>query len=96
MILDRVENDEYILQNTLHLKEIEESQRLPLLRIKRKKHYYVYNQTIANRYDRNQGDYIYRGANNEFMFLTSEGKPTMKKEEWYIFPNAYSIKLTPP
>ena len=95
MILESVENDEYVLQNTLHSKEIIASQRLPLLRIKRGKHYYVDNKTIKNYYDQKQGDYMFHEANNEVGLLTSEGKPTMKKEEWYILPNAYEIKLTP-
>ena len=39
MILDRVENDEYVLQNTLFSSEFATSQNLPLLRIDRQKHY---------------------------------------------------------
>ena len=100
MILDDVKNDQYILQNTLHSNEISPSQNLPLLRISRKKRYYVSPDDIDNCYDWKKNDYIYRGPNkflkrNEFLYLTNEEQPTMKKEEWYLLPYAYSITLTP-
>jgi hypothetical protein len=95
MILDRVENDKYVLQNTLHSSELDSSQNLPLLRIDRQKRYFADYQSMLGHFDRNQGDFIYRGANNEFMLLTSAGEPTMNKEEWYLLPQAYSITLTP-
>ena len=94
MILDRVENDEYILQNTLHSNEIDSSQRFSLLRIDRQKRYYVDNQQIMNYYDHNLNDFIYRGANNEFMLFTSAGLPSMNTDEFYLLPQAYSITLT--
>ena len=84
MILDRVENDEYVLQNTLHDSKLELSQRLPLVRIDRQKRYYADHQTMLALYDPNQRDYIFRGANNEFMLLTSAGEPTMNKQEFYL------------
>ena len=95
MILDRVENDEYILQNTLYSSDIDSSQRLSLLRIDRQKRYFVDNQEIGNYYDRNLRDFIYRGANNEFMLLTCAGLPSMNTDEFYLLPQAYSITLTP-
>jgi hypothetical protein len=92
MILERVENDHYVLFNTLHSEEIAASQRLPLLRIHRKKRYFYQKEKIVDYYDPNQRDYIYKWE-NKFMRLTSE--LTMKKEEWYLFPTAYSITITP-
>jgi hypothetical protein len=85
MILDRVEIDEYILQNTLHSSEIEESQRLPLLRIDRQKRYYGFS-------DNSRG--IINGPNGEFLLLTNENCNSMNEEEWYLLPEAYSITLT--
>ena len=96
MILDRVENDEYVLQNTLHSSKIASSQNRPLLRIHRKKRYYADIETMLKFYDGNQGDYIFRGENKVFGLLTSAGQPTMNKEEFYLMPQAYSITLTPP
>ena len=94
MILDRVENDEYIIQNTLFSPDLASSQNLPLLKISRKKRYYAARYVIIN-FNNNQGDYICNRPNNEFIPLTSDGEPTMNKEEWYLLPQAYSIILTP-
>jgi riboflavin synthase len=88
MILDRVENDEYILQNTLHKGEIEESQRIPLLRIDRQKRYY---DGFFHLY--NNGDSITK-PNGEFLLLTNEDCNSMNEGEWYLLPEAYSITLT--
>ena len=95
MILDRIENDEYVLQNTLHSTEIAATQNLPLLRIDRQRRYYAATATFYSCYDQNRRDFIYHGANNEFMLLTSAGHPSMNREEWYLVPQAYSITLTP-
>ena len=94
MTLEGVKKDEYVLQNTLHSSEISSSQNLPLLRIDRQKRYYVDAKEIQKFYDWKNDDFIYRGANNEFMLLTSAGQPTMNKEQFYLLPQAYSIKLT--
>ena len=93
MILDRVENDQYVLQNTLHSAEIEPTQNLPLLRIERQKRYYAETGVFHSCYDQNQRDNIYQGANNEFMLLTTTGHSSMNTEEWYLLPQAYSITL---
>jgi hypothetical protein len=89
MILDRVESDEYILQNTLHSSEIESSQNLPLLRIDRQKRYYGNFDMINN------SSGIVNGPNGEFWLMTNELHHTMNEEEWYLLPEAYSITLTP-
>ena len=95
MILDRVENDEYILQNTLHSSEIASSQNDPLLKISRKKRYFTTPERLPIIYNHNEGDYVFKTANNESIYVTSTGQPTMKKEEWYLLPQAFSITLTP-
>ena len=89
MILDRVENDEYVLQNTLHSSEIESSQNLPLLRIDRQKRYYGNFDMINN------SSGVVNGPNGEFWLMTNELHHTMNEEEWYLLPQAYSITLTP-
>ena len=95
MILDRVENDEYILQNTLHSSDIASSQNLSRLPISRKKRYFTTPERIETFYDYNVGDYVFKTANNESIYLTSTGKLTMNRAEWYLLPQAYSITLTP-
>ena len=95
MILDRVENDEYIIQNTLFSNEISSSQNDPLLKISRKKRYFTTPERLAIFYNHNEGDYVWKTPNNEFIYLTSTGEKTMNKEEWYLLPQAYSIILTP-
>jgi hypothetical protein len=89
MILDRVESDEYVLQNTLFSNELAPSQNLPLLRIDRRKRYYG----MFNMY-RNPNGVINR-PNGEFLLLTNEYCNSMNEEEWYLLPKAYSITLTP-
>merc|ERR1719468_221976 len=88
MILDRVENDEYIVQNTLHSSEIDSTQNRPLLRIDRQKRYYG----IFDKLNNSSG--IINRRNGEFLLLTNEDS-SMNEEEWYLQPEAYSITLTP-
>jgi hypothetical protein len=89
MILDRVENDEYILQNTLHSSEIASSQNLPLLRIARQKRYYAFFDMFNN------PSGVINRPNGEFLLLTNENSNSMMEEEWYLLPEAYSITLIP-
>jgi hypothetical protein len=89
MILDRVENDKYILQNTQHSSELAPSQNLPLLRIDRQNRYYG-DFDMAN-----NSSGVVKGPNGKFWLLTNENHPTMNEEEWYLLPEAYSITLTP-
>ena len=95
MILDRVENDEYILQNTLFSSGIASSQNDPLLKISRKKRYFTTQDRLAIFYNHDEDDYVYKPADNEFIYVTSTGEKTMNKEEWYLLPTAFSITLTP-
>ena len=89
MILDRVENDEYILQNTLYSSEVASSQNLPLLRIDRQKRYY-------GNFDKfNNPSGVINRPNGEFLLLTNENSNSMMEEEWYLLPEAYSITITP-
>jgi hypothetical protein len=90
MILERVENDEYILQNTLFSSELASSQRLPLLRIDRHKHYYDAMFDL----NKNPSGVVNR-PNGERLLLTNEYGNSMNEEEWYLLPEAYSITLTP-
>jgi hypothetical protein len=89
MILDRVENDEYVLQNTLFSSEFATSQNLPLLRIDRQKHYYGFFDMFNN------SSGVINRPNGEFLLLTNEYCNSMNEEEWYLLPEVYSITLTP-
>jgi hypothetical protein len=89
MILDRVENDKYILQNTQHSSELAPSQNLPLLRIDRQNRYYGDFDMMNN------SNGVVNRPNGEFLLLTNENHPTLNEEEWYLLPEAYSITLTP-
>ena len=87
--MDKVENGEYILQNTL------EPPSDSLVKISLKKRYYVELGMFNSCYDRHSGDFIYRGANNMLMHLTNDKHPSMNPDEWYLLPQAYKITLTP-
>ena len=89
MTLDKVENGEYILQNTL------EPPSASLIKISLSKRYYAELSMFRSCYDHYSQDFIYRGANNMLMHLTNETDPSMKTGEWYLFPWAYKITLTP-
>ena len=89
MILDCVENDEYVLQNTLFSTELASTQNLPLLRIDRQKHYYG----IFDMFNNSSG--VINRQNGERLLLTNEYCNSMNEEEWYLLPEAYSITLTP-
>ena len=88
MVLDRVENSEFILQNTL----IDHSGcqiRIPCSR----EFYASYEmmEDCLNQYN----DSVYYIDNNEFIALVNEQFNNMKVERWYLIPLAYSITLTP-
>jgi hypothetical protein len=89
MILDRVENDEYVLQNTLISTELAPSQNLPILRIDRQKRYYG----IFDMFNNSSG--VITRPNGDRLLLTNEYCNSMNEEEWYLLPEAYSITLTP-
>ena len=78
MILDRVENDEYILQNTLFSNEISSSQNLPRLRISRKKRYFTTQDRIARFYDHNERDYVFKTA--RYLGINIEESYTLPNE----------------
>ena len=88
MTLDKVENGEYNLQNTL------DSPSDSLVKISLKKRYYV-DIDMFNLCCIYFKRAISTGPNNEFMRLTNETEPSMKTGEWYLLPYAYKITLTP-
>ena len=89
MTLDKVENGDYVLQNTLV------SHSASCLRISLSKRYYVEQSLFYSCYDQNSRDFIYRGLKNELLYLMNEDDPSKKTGEWYLFPWAYKITLTP-
>ena len=89
MVVDRIENNEYIVQNTL-IRHSGSQIRIPL-----NQPYYAESDVIEdclNCYN----DFVYYGKNNEFLTLANEKFNNMKEERWHLLPQAYSITLTPP
>ena len=88
MVLDRIENSEFVLQNTLT--DHSGSQiRIPLSR-----DFYASEEMMEacfNCYN----DFVFYGDNNEFLTLANEQFNNMREENWYLLPQAYSITLTP-
>ena len=92
MILDRVEGDQYVLQNTLHShsSKKEKSQ----LRIYVQNCYYA-DKDLMDDCLQAYGRYDYHGPNGEFLQLANEEcGNTMYSDQWYLLPQAYSIILT--
>ena len=89
MVLDRVENSEFILQNTL----INHSG--TQIRIPTSREFYASHEMMEDCYNC-FNDFVYNGPNNEFLALVNENFNYMEKERWYLLPQAYSIILTPP
>ena len=87
MILDRIENSNYILQNTL-IGHSTSQLRIPL-----KRQYYADYDMMEDCFNC-YNDYVYYGPNNEFCELANEEIKNMKPEEWHLLPQAYSITLT--
>ena len=86
MVLDRIENSEFILQNTL-IDHSGSQIRIPLTR-----EYYASYEMMEDCYNC-YNDYVYYGDNNEFLALVNE-QFNMDTEKWYLLPQAYSITLT--
>ena len=87
MTVDRIENKEYILQNTL-------TSHSPFqIKIPLKRQYYATYEMMEECLDF-FNDYVFYGPNNEFLTLANE-KFNMKEKTWYLLPQAYSIALTP-
>ena len=92
MLLDRVENREYVLQNTLI--EHEGTEHGTQLRIPLDRPYYA--SDINMMYRLSSSNYVYKGDNNEIINLVHEKVNSEKwhKGEWYLLPQAYSITLS--
>ena len=86
MVLDRVENSEFILQNTL-IDHSGSQVRIPLSR-----EFYASYEMIEDCYN-TYNDYVNHGPNNEIIALINE-QFNMETERWYLLPQAYSITLT--
>ena len=85
MVLDRIENSKFILQNTL----IEHGTKV---KIPQDRPFYADYDMMTDCYDC-YNDYVYYGDKGEFMTLANEQIKNMKKETWYLLPQAYSIIL---
>ena len=88
MVMDRIENNEYILQNTLT------DHSSSLIRIPQDRKYYADTammEDCLNCYN----DYVYYGDNNEVLELVNEKINGMDVARWYLLPQAYSISVTP-
>ncbi|CBY14731.1 unnamed protein product [Oikopleura dioica] len=87
MTLDRIENNEYVLQNNQFSVD-----HPPVIRIKQRLPYYAVPHFIAH--------LIYQTGNNIEVVgniqnvLISE-RHNMNENEWYLLPHAYSITLVP-
>ena len=87
MVLDRIENSEFILQNTL-IDHSGSQIRIPLSR-----EFYASYEIMEDCFNC-YSDYVYQGPNNEIIALMNE-QFNMETEKWYLLPQAYSITLTP-
>ena len=88
MVLDRIENCEFVLQNSL-IDHSGSQIRIPLSR-----DFYASEEMMKDCFDC-YNDFVYYGDNNEFLTLTNEQFNNMSEERWYLLPQAYSITLTP-
>ena len=86
MVLDRIENSEFILQNTL-IAHSGSQIRIPVSR-----EFYADEEMMKDCYNSYQ-DFVYFGDNNEILELVNE-EFNMETEKWYLLPQAYSITLT--
>ena len=86
MVIDRIENSDFILQNTL-IDHSGSQIRIPISR----EFYAPYDMMC---FCQNGQDFVYHGPKNEFIPLVNENF-NMEKERWYLQPVAYSITLTP-
>ena len=86
MVLDRIENSEFILQNTL-IAHSGSQIRIPVSR-----EYYAVYEMMEDCYNR-YNNFVFYGDNNEFLELVNENF-NMKTEKWYLLPQAFSITLT--
>ena len=88
MVVDRIENSEFILQNNL-IDHSGTQIRIPLSR-----EFYVSYGMMEDCFNCFE-DLVYFGPNNEFLSLVNEEFNNMKEDRWYLLPQAYSITLTP-
>ena len=89
MVLDRVDDftDEYVIQNS------DFQHGGPVLRIPKTREYYV-NEHVMLKNKYGADEFKYYGAKGEFMLLVNENfKNTMKRNTWYLLPQANSITL---
>ena len=81
MILDRVENDEYVLQNTML------SMDAPVIRVPVNRPYYKPVNTV-----RYKNGMIKKIIDDDGV---NEQIGNMETAEWYLLPDAFSVRLTP-
>ena len=87
MVLDRIENDEYIIQNTLIPHSSSQ------IRISLDRRYYATYEMMKDCYSC-FNDFVYYGSNNEFQTLANERINNMDEQRWHLLPQAYEITLT--
>ena len=86
MTLDRIEKDEYVLQNT------KLSMDASVLRIKTTNSYYVTEDVIRN--FSGLGKQPSYNVGGIFMDLVNETFGNMDIQKWYLLPEAYSLSLS--
>ncbi|CBY13853.1 unnamed protein product [Oikopleura dioica] len=86
MTLDRIENDEYVLQNS------EISVPAQVIKIKKTHPYYAPIHDFNYYYNSQTGLSIYNDGSIK-MQLVNELATNMSCETWYLLPQAYSLKL---
>ena len=92
MVVDKIEQKQYVLQNTDFKNYDSDIIRIPISR-----KYYVdeeFIQKCSDYYKDEPDPYIYRENNHERR-LVHENHNKMKMGRWYLCPQAYSITLTP-
>ena len=102
MTLDRIENDEYVLQNTdlvnhspgklsIFQKQIQYFSKV--IRIFLKHPYYASFEYISHLHNETQSN-VYEDADMKLKFV-NEKFGNMEKETWYLLPEAYTLHLIP-
>ena len=93
MVLESLDlsTDSFLVQNSLH------SHGGSLLRIPRWKEYFLsydFFHTHSQSITRTQTGFTFSDPNKGYMRLVDDRN--MNPDEWYLFPQAYKITLTPP
>jgi len=88
MVLDRIENDNFIIQNTQFLANTGAVLRIPV-----SNPFYVTHEMACRQYHLT-GRYVY-STMSEFMELVNERIGNKEVKKWYLLPQAYSLTFVP-